>query len=98
VPQLLITDISMPDADGYQLLREVRARPDALGGQVPAVALTAHARPQDRERSLKAGFQAHLGKPIDMGVFIRTVVQIAHAPCVGAVSKPPERRVSLGKS
>ena len=66
------------------------------GGLVPAVALTAHGRPQNRERSLKAGFQAHLGKPIDMGLFIRTVVQVAHAPCVAA--KPPERRLSLGKS
>jgi signal transduction histidine kinase/ActR/RegA family two-component response regulator len=98
VPQLLITDISMPDADGYQLLQEVRARPASRGGEVPAVALTAHARPQDRERSLQAGFQAHLGKPIDMGAFIRTVVQVAHGGCSLGAGATTDRRLTAVKS
>lgn len=61
---LLVTDIGMPQEDGYDLLRKIRSLPPSRGGAIPAVALTAYARPEDRQRCLEAGFQAHLAKPI----------------------------------
>jgi len=65
-PDALITDISMPDEDGYALIRAVRALKPEEGGSIPAVALTAHASPSTRSRLLAAGFQMHLAKPIDL--------------------------------
>jgi PAS domain S-box-containing protein len=64
-PTLLISDIGMPGQDGYDLIRSVRARGPDGGGRIPAIALTAFARAQDRDRALAAGYQAHLTKPID---------------------------------
>ncbi len=63
VPDVLVSDISMPVSDGYELIRMVRARPAERGGNVPALALTAYARSEDRRRTLLAGYQAHLAKP-----------------------------------
>ncbi|PRQ08349.1 Sensor protein EvgS precursor [Enhygromyxa salina] len=65
-PQILISDIAMPEEDGYSLLAKVRALGPARGGDVPALALTALASEQDRNRSAAAGFQLHLAKPVDM--------------------------------
>jgi signal transduction histidine kinase/ActR/RegA family two-component response regulator len=59
-----VLDIGMPDVDGYQLLKRIRQRPDDRQGKIPAAALTAYARTIDRTRSLKAGFQLHLSKPV----------------------------------
>src|SRR4030095_15834632 len=64
LPDVLISDIAMPDDDGYSLIRKVRSRSAAQGGQVPAVALTAYAREEDRVRALSAGFQVHVAKPV----------------------------------
>jgi PAS domain S-box-containing protein len=63
-PDVLISDIEMPEVDGYTLIRQLRARDAEYGGQVPAVALTAHARAEDRLRALQAGFQVHISKPV----------------------------------
>jgi len=63
-PDLLLSDIGMPDEDGYSLIRRVRALPGECGGRVPAVALTAYARSEDRTRAMLAGFQNHVPKPI----------------------------------
>jgi CheY-like chemotaxis protein len=63
-PDAIVCDIEMPGRDGLDLIREIRALPAALG-RIPATALTAHVRPEDRVRSLVAGFQVHLGKPVD---------------------------------
>jgi circadian clock protein KaiC len=63
-PDLVVADIGLPDEDGFDLIRKIRARP-APAGQVPAVALTAWGLPRDRARGKEAGFQAHLVKPID---------------------------------
>ena len=71
LPDVLISDLSMPEEDGYALIARVRALP--AGGQIPAVALTAHARAEDRRRALAAGFQEHLAKPVDPDELIRTV-------------------------
>jgi signal transduction histidine kinase/CheY-like chemotaxis protein len=65
-PDLLISDVGMPDIDGYALMRQVRSLPPERGGNVPAVALTAYAREQDRQRAIDAGFQLHLAKPIEV--------------------------------
>jgi signal transduction histidine kinase/CheY-like chemotaxis protein len=60
----LLSDIAMPEEDGYALIRRVRALPPERGGALPAVALTAYARAEDRRRSLAAGFQVHVAKPV----------------------------------
>jgi signal transduction histidine kinase/CheY-like chemotaxis protein len=62
-PDVLVTDIGMPQQDGYQLLQAIRKR-KSPSSRIPAVAVTAYARPEDRERALNAGFQAHVSKPI----------------------------------
>jgi PAS domain S-box-containing protein len=63
-PQVLVSDIGMPELDGYALIREVRARGYSYQA-LPAIALTALARPEDRRRALLAGYQMHMAKPID---------------------------------
>jgi CheY-like chemotaxis protein len=65
VPDVLLSDISMPEHDGYWLIEQVRALPPDRGGRMPAVALTAHGRTHGPDRTLAAGFQAHLAKPVD---------------------------------
>ena len=66
-PDVLVCDIGMPGEDGYALLSRVRALAAEEGGLVPAVALTAYARADDRRRALAAGYQVHLAKPVDPG-------------------------------
>src|SRR5262249_9361890 len=60
-----LSDIGMPDMDGYELMRRVRALDSTTTGTLPAIAVTAYARPEDRQRSLLAGYQMHLSKPIE---------------------------------
>jgi CheY-like chemotaxis protein len=64
-PNVLVSDIGMPDEDGYALIRQVRALDAEQGGQIPAVALTAYARAEERIRALAAGFQLHIPKPVN---------------------------------
>jgi CheY-like chemotaxis protein len=66
-PDVLISDIEMPGEDGYSLIRKVRALSAEEGGKTPAIALTAYNRPQDRTRTVAAGFDMHVTKPIDPG-------------------------------
>ncbi len=75
-PDLLITDIGMPDADGFELLRRVRALGAERGGNTPAIALTAFARSEDRTRALRAGFLAHLSKPVEPSELVATVASV----------------------
>jgi CheY-like chemotaxis protein len=75
---LLISDIAMPDEDGYALLRKVRAQPPERGGRIPAVALTAHSMVQDRLQSLRAGFQSHVPKPVVPEELVEVVASIIH--------------------
>jgi len=65
LPDIILSDLGMPDEDGYDLIRSVRELPAASGGLVPAIAVTAYARPEDETRSLSSGFQVHLTKPVD---------------------------------
>jgi CheY-like chemotaxis protein/anti-sigma regulatory factor (Ser/Thr protein kinase) len=76
-PDVLISDIAMPDEDGFALIRSVRMLPAERGGNVPAVALTAYAREDDRNRALAAGFQAHLAKPVEPDDLISTLRRLA---------------------
>jgi PAS domain S-box-containing protein len=65
-PDIVLSDIGLPDLNGYDLLERIRERDaDAGGGVIPAIALTAYARSEDRMRALRAGYHAHLAKPID---------------------------------
>ncbi|MGH9767648.1 MAG: PAS domain S-box protein, partial [Blastocatellia bacterium] len=75
-PDALVTDIAMPDRDGYDLIQEVRSRGPERGGQIPAVAVTAYARAEDRVRILAAGFQMHVAKPIDPDELIAVVASL----------------------
>jgi PAS domain S-box-containing protein len=75
-PDVIISDIGMPCEDGYWLIKEVRSLGASLGGDVPAVALTAFASESDRERALAAGFQAHLSKPIETAALISAVAGV----------------------
>jgi CheY-like chemotaxis protein len=75
---ILVSDIGMPGEDGYSLLRKVRELETNQGCQpVPAIALTAYARPEDRQKAISAGFNAHLTKPIDQDVLIRSLAGLA---------------------
>jgi PAS domain S-box-containing protein len=64
-PDIIVCDLGMPQEDGYSLIKKIRALPRDLGGQTPAIALTAYAQTEDRVRALKAGFQLHLAKPVE---------------------------------
>ena len=75
---LLVSDIAMPEEDGYSLLRKVRALPPERGGRIPAVALTAHSLVQDRLQSLRAGFQSHVPKPVVPEELVEVVASIIH--------------------
>jgi CheY-like chemotaxis protein len=76
-PDILISDIGLPDMDGYQLIERIRHKPLAEGGGIPAVALTAFARTEDRTRALRAGYQAHVAKPVESTELLATVARFA---------------------
>ena len=67
---VLLSDIGMPEMDGYEFLKRARQLRRADEGHMPAVAITAYARPEDRQRSLLAGYQMHLSKPIEAGELV----------------------------
>ncbi len=75
-PDMLLSDIGMPNEDGFDLIRQLRARDVAHGGGTPAAALTAYITDEDRERTLKAGFQAHLDKPVDIAALVSTILRL----------------------
>jgi CheY-like chemotaxis protein len=76
-PDILISDLGMPDEDGYALISKIRALPEEHGGQIPAAALTAYARAEDRMRVLRSGFQFHLPKPVDSAELVTVVASLA---------------------
>ncbi len=77
VPTILLSDIGMPGQDGYAFIRELRRRDANKGGRVPAVALTAYARSDDRFRALASGFQMHIAKPVEVGELLAIVANLA---------------------
>jgi PAS domain S-box-containing protein len=76
-PHVLISDIGMPDMDGYRLIEEIRLRLGLTAATLPAIALTAFSRVEDRGRSLAAGYQVHLAKPVEPFVLLTTVAELA---------------------
>jgi PAS domain S-box-containing protein len=75
-PDLLISDIGMPEEDGYELIRRVRALPEESGGRIPAIALTAYARVEDRMQALRAGYQMHVPKPVEMAELVAVAASL----------------------
>jgi len=76
-PEILISDIGMPQTDGYTLIRQLRSLSQEQGGTIPAVALTAYARAEDRNKALLAGFQLHLPKPVNATELASVVANLA---------------------
>jgi PAS domain S-box-containing protein len=80
IPDVIISDIGMPGEDGYSLIRRIRELPVNKGGSTPAIALTAYARSEDRMRAIRAGFQAHVVKPINPAELITIAASLAKRP------------------
>jgi CheY-like chemotaxis protein len=76
LPDVMVSDIGMPDEDGYELIRKLRALPAEKGGRVPAIALTGYASKKDRERALAAGYHQHLAKPIEQTDMIAAIAAL----------------------
>ncbi|HYE20623.1 MAG TPA: ATP-binding protein [Tepidisphaeraceae bacterium] len=76
-PDMIVSDIGMPDEDGYAFIRQVRALPPDAGGRTPAAALTAFARSEDRTRALRAGYQSHVSKPVEPTELTAVVASLA---------------------
>jgi signal transduction histidine kinase/ActR/RegA family two-component response regulator len=85
-PDVLISDIGMPDKNGYQFIREVRNLPAESGGKTPAIALTAFARPEDQISAMNAGYQAHLTKPVESRELITEIAKL-----LGLEEKPASK-------
>jgi len=76
VPDVIISDIGMPDQDGYELIRKLRALPVEKGGNIPAIALTGYASRKDRERALNSGYNQHIAKPIEQADMISAIAAL----------------------
>lgn len=85
-PDVVVSDIGMPEQDGLEMMRRLRSLPEEAGGQVPAVALTAYGRQEDRERALAAGYQQHLPKPVLPEELTRQVASLAASRPTGTQS------------
>jgi len=72
-PHVLLSDIGMPNVDGYVLIQQVRTLPSEQGGQIPAIALTAYAGEINQQQALAAGFQKHISKPIEPRVLVQAI-------------------------
>ncbi|MBI4782066.1 MAG: response regulator [Oscillatoriophycideae cyanobacterium NC_groundwater_1537_Pr4_S-0.65um_50_18] len=75
-PDLLLSDIGMPDMDGYELMQQLRALQPEQGGDIPAIALTAYVGEHDQQQSLKAGFQRHIAKPVQPDVLVKAIASL----------------------
>jgi CheY-like chemotaxis protein len=76
-PHVLLSDLEMPEKDGYWLIREVRALPPERGGSTPAACLTGRIEAEDRAHVLRAGFQYHIPKPVDVRKMLGIVALLA---------------------
>jgi CheY-like chemotaxis protein len=97
-PDVIVSDVGMPDIDGYSFIRQLRGRTD-VQASVPCLALTALARPEDREQALAAGFNEHLPKPCDPGVLIgivRSLVAGRAGACVPQAGSVDDAALAKG--
>lgn len=76
-PDVLVSDIAMPQEDGHSLMKKIRALEYEEGGHTPAIALTAYAEPRDREQAFSSGFQEYLNKPVDASILANAIVRLA---------------------
>jgi signal transduction histidine kinase/ActR/RegA family two-component response regulator len=76
-PDVIVSDIGMPGLDGWGMMELIRSKPHLGAHGTPAIALTAHATPVDRERSMAAGFQEHLAKPVDVEVLLKAIARVS---------------------
>ncbi len=76
-PDVVVSDIGMPDMDGYGFIRALRAMPSEHGGRTPALALTAYSREEDSRRAFASGYQRHIAKPIDTWELVSAVVNLS---------------------
>lgn len=76
-PDVLVSDIAMPDEDGYGLIKKIRSLENGVSENIPAVAITAYAKEEDRQRALSAGFQIYLAKPVELTELISVVARAA---------------------
>lgn len=83
---LIVSDISMPGQDGYELMRRIRALPASNGKRLPAVALTALARDEDRRRAFQVGYDAHLAKPVEPAHLLKAIKQLLQEPAQATVT------------
>ncbi|MBN3898275.1 MAG: response regulator [Nostoc sp. NOS(2021)] len=77
-PDVLVSDIGMPEVDGYTLIQQIRTLTPEKGGQIPAIALTAYARVDDHQRAITSGYQRHVTKPLDPEELVQAVVALTH--------------------
>ena len=84
MPDVLISDIGMPGEDGIDLIMKVRALGPERGGDIPAIALTAYARAEDRARVLEAGFQRHIAKPVEPSTLASVVASLVRHTAVAS--------------
>jgi signal transduction histidine kinase/CheY-like chemotaxis protein len=78
-PDVVVSDLAMPDQDGFTLIDEIRKLPPEAGGLVPAVAVSASVGPSDRQRALDAGYHEHVAKPVEIGRLVETVGRLARS-------------------
>jgi CheY-like chemotaxis protein/two-component sensor histidine kinase len=76
-PDVLVSDIGLPDVDGYELMNRIRSGSPGEGSMIPAIALTAYARPEDRARALRSGYQTHLAKPVEPAELVMTIASFS---------------------
>jgi len=75
-PDVLVADLGMPDMDGFDFITQIRASEDPRVRDIPAAALTAFARSEDRTKALERGFEMHLAKPVDPGELVASVATL----------------------
>jgi CheY-like chemotaxis protein len=80
-PDILISDIGMPEEDGYTLIRKLRRLEPERGGRIPAIALTAYAREEDTTQALEAGFHMYAAKPVEPAKLIDMIVKLSELNC-----------------
>ncbi|WP_315788849.1 PAS domain S-box protein [Fischerella sp. JS2] len=90
-PDVLVSDIGMPEVDGYTLIQQVRNLSPAKGGQIPAIALSAYARVDDHQKSISSGYQKHLTKPLEPEQLVQAVVALTHTKLNRSLTSSPRR-------
>jgi PAS domain S-box-containing protein len=76
VPDVIVSDVGMPEMDGYTLMQKIRSRLPNQGGLIPAIALTAYASELDQQKALLSGFQTHIAKPVEPGVLVEAIAKL----------------------